>query len=129
MVERLMKVWRPSFWKRLVSSMEKASSVETPLHSEAFCWRLCIVKNGTVFWIKRRWNVRDLFIGIVVFAWIAREKEFDTVGADSVLLCFEKWGNSVDAIYTFLTHLFLFLLTRIPLVARSIFYIFVWTIN
>lgn len=39
-----MKVWRPSFWKRLVSSMPKASSMETPLHSEAFCCRLCIFK-------------------------------------------------------------------------------------
>lgn len=42
MVERLTKVWRPSFSKRLVESIANASAESTPLHSDAFCCRLCI---------------------------------------------------------------------------------------
>ena len=67
-----MKVWSPSFWNRLVSSIANASSCFTPLHSEALACRDCIFFSLPLFHcgdlIRRlTWNSEHRESGLFIY--------------------------------------------------------------
>ena len=67
-----MKVWSPSFWNRLVSSIANASSCFTPLHSEALACRDCIFFSLPLFHcgdlIRRlTWNSEHTESGLFIY--------------------------------------------------------------